>query len=175
MTTTNKTTKPKFKNIVLHWTASTYKLTPTIKDSYHFIIDQYGKVYEGTFKPEDNLNCKDGVYAPHCGSGNTGRIGIGLLGMWGYKKNQPSLYPITHKQIEAMEKLSAELCVKYNLLPEDVITHAEFGTTHPGTTSAGKIDICYIPYNNLYGIKKVANFLRDKVNWYYSKLKKEEN
>lgn len=167
------TKQSKFKNIVLHWCASTYAMNPTIKSSYHYIIDQYGNVHEGVFKPEDNLNCNDGNYAPHCGGGNTGRIGIALLGMAGYRKDQPSLYPITRIQLERMYELSAKLCLKYGLKPKDVLTHAEFGKANPKTTSYGKIDICYIPYNNLYGIEQVAEFIRGKVNWYYEKLKKQ--
>lgn len=165
----NKTVQPKFKNIVCHWVGSAYTITPHIKDSYHFIIDQFGRVTKGTYTPEDNLNCNDGKYAPHTGGGNTGRIGIGLLGMAGYKKGQPSLYPITRVQLEAMYSLCARLCKEYNLKPQDVITHAEFGQAHPKTTSYGKIDICYIPYNNLYGIEKVADFIRSKVKYYYLK------
>lgn len=166
--------KSKFKNIVLHWAGSAYTITPQIKNSYHYIIDQFGRITKGTYTPEDNLDCNDGKYAPHTGGGNTGRIGISLLGMAGYKKGQPSLYPISRVQLEAMYSLTARLCKQYNLRPQDVITHAEFGLKNPSSSSAGKIDICYIPYNNLYGIEKVAEFLRSKINWYYEKLKSDK-
>lgn len=174
MTTKSQTTKakPKFKRIVLHWTAGTYKPNAIDKAHYHFLIDQYGVVHKGDYKPEDNLDCTDGRYAPHTGGGNTGAIGIALCGNYGFTLTaKQSLYPLTREQFEAMWKLSAELCLQYNLKPEDVVTHAYFGLTHPETTSAGKIDIIHIPYNNLYGIEKVNKLCQEKINWYYLKAK----
>ncbi len=172
MATKSQTTKPKFKRIVLHWTAGTYKPNAVDRAHYHFLIDQYGVVHKGDYKPEDNLDCTDGHYAPHTGGGNTGAIGIALCGNYGWTLTaKQSLYPLTREQFEAMWKLSAELCLQYNLKPEDVVTHAYFGLTHPNTTSAGKIDIIHIPYNNLYGIEKVNNLCQEKVKYYYLKLK----
>lgn len=172
MATKSQTTKPKFKRIVLHWTAGTYKPNAIDKAHYHFLIDQYGVVHKGDYKPEDNLDCTDGHYAPHTGGGNTGAIGIALCGNYGFTLTaKQSLYPLTREQFEAMWKLSAELCLKYNLKPTDCVTHAYFGLTHPETTSAGKIDIIHIPYNNLYGIEKVNKLCQEKINWYYLKAK----
>ena len=174
MTTNTKTAKakPKFKRIVLHHTAGTYKPNAIDKAHYHFLIDQYGVVHKGDYEPEDNLDCTDGHYAPHTGGGNTGAIGIALCGNYGFTLTaKQSLYPLTREQFEAMWKLSAELCLEYNLKPTDCITHAYFGLTHPETTSAGKIDIIHIPYNNLYGIEKVNKLCQEKINWYYLKAK----
>ena len=176
MTTNTKTTKakPKFKRIVLHWTAGTYKPNAIDKAHYHFLIDQYGVVHKGDYEPEDNLDCKDNHYAPHTGGGNTGAIGIALCGNIGFTLTaKQSLYPLTKEQFEAMWKLSAELCLEYNLKPTDCITHAYFGLTHPETSSAGKIDIIHIPYNNLYGIEKVNKLCQEKINWYYLKAKNQ--
>ena len=172
---TTKTTKPKFKRIVLHWTAGTYKPNAIDRAHYHYLIDQYGIVHAGDFEPEDNLDCKDGKYAQHCGGGNTGAIGIALCGNYGFTLTaKQSLYPLTREQFEAMWKLSAELCIRYNLKPSDVITHAKFGLDNPNTTSAGKIDIIYVPYNNFYGIEKVNKLCQEKCNWYYQKLKEQK-
>ena len=154
-----------FKNIVLHWTAGNY--TPCITDlqRYHYIIDKTGKLYKGTHKPEDNLNCKDGNYAAHTGGGNTGRIGIAIACM--KDKNTPP----TQKQVEAMCKLSAQLCIAYGLQPKDCITHAEFGLKNPKTTSYGKIDINSLPYVDKKGIAPVGEYLRNKISWYLTKIK----
>lgn len=171
---TTKTTKPKFKRIVLHHTAGVYKPNAVDRAHYHFLIDQYGVVHKGDYEPEDNLDCTDNHYAPHTGGGNTGAIGIALCGNYGFTLTaKQSLYPLTREQFEAMWRLSAELCLQYGLKPSDVITHAYFGLTHPGTTSAGKIDIIYVPYNNFYGIEKVNKLCQEKVNWYYQKLKSQ--
>lgn len=156
-------------------TAGTYKPNDIDLSHYHYLINHNGSIFEGKYKPEDNLDCTDGHYAQHCGGGNTGAIGITLCGNIGWTPTmRASSCPLTHQQFESMWKLSAELCLKYNLKPKDCITHAYFGLKNPSTTSAGKIDIIYIPYNNLYGIEEVNKLCQEKINWYYQKLKNKE-
>lgn len=154
-----------FKQIVLHWTAGNYTPCKTDLQHYHYIIDKQGKVCTGVYEPKDNLNCYDGKYAAHCGGGNTGRIGIAIA----CRKN---IYmPPTKKQIESMCNLAAQLCLTYGLKPKDCITHAEFGAANPKTSSYGKIDINYIPYEGIAGVKETGNYLRNKIQWYYNKWK----
>mgnify|MGYP003620530055 FL=1 len=57
--------------IIIHWTAGAPVPNAVDKEHYHFIIDQEGKAHIGNYKPEDNINCKDGKYARHTGGGNT--------------------------------------------------------------------------------------------------------
>ena len=123
-----------FKNIILHWTGGNY--TPCSSDllHYHFLIDNLGKIYNGKYSPRDNENCTDGKYAAHCGGGNTGRIGIAIC-----CRKDTNTIP-TQKQIETMCKLAADLCLKYGLRVNQVLTHAEFGQQHPKTSSYGKVD-----------------------------------
>ena len=56
------------------------------------------------------------------------------------------------------------------------MTHYEFGKANPNTSSAGKIDITWLPYTN-DEIKKVTkstvvtnssygDFIRNKIKWY---------
>lgn len=155
-----------FKSIVCHWTGGTYVPNQWELEHYHYLIDGNGKVIKGIYKPEDNLNCSNGKYAPHCGGGNTGRIGVALCGMYN------SSYHIKRLQLEAMCKLVAQLCKKYNLPinTDTVITHSEFGVKHPSTTSFGKIDIDKLPCIALYDRKSCGNWIRNKVNWYRSKM-----
>lgn len=152
--------------IIFHHTASTYTPNDCDKSHYHFIIDGDGKVVKGKYKPEDNLNCKDGVYAAHTGGLNTGSIGIAISAM--YSKD----YPIKRKQVEAACKLAAELCDKYGIriTNKTVLTHAEVGKMLPHSTSAGKIDIINLPCMAVYGMVNVGNVLRNKVQWYRSHL-----
>ena len=152
--------------IIFHHTASTYTPNDCDKSHYHFIIDGDGKVVRGTYKPEDNLNCKDGVYAAHAGGCNTGSIGIAISAM--YSKD----YPIKRKQVEAACKLAAELCNKYGIriTNKTVLTHAEVGKMLPHSTSAGKIDIINLPCMAVYGMENVGNTLRNKVAWYRQRL-----
>jgi N-acetyl-anhydromuramyl-L-alanine amidase AmpD len=157
-----------YKNIVLHWTGGNYTPCSTDIECYHYLISGQGLVHEGKYKPIDNLNCTDGRYAAHCGGGNTGRIGIAIC----CRKNINT--SPTKRQIESMCKLAAELCYKHGLQPKQVITHAEFGQQHPKTSSYGKIDITEIPYEGIKGVKECGSYLRNKVQWYYTKLKENE-
>lgn len=137
-----------YEKIILHWTAGSYYPTACEKNCYHFLVDKDGKTHSGNYKPEANLNCNDGEYAAHTGGGNTGAIGVAICAMAGFKsKSYIGNYPITAKQFEAAMKLCAELSLKYNIpvSAETIMTHYEFGIKHPSTTSAGKIDIIYIP------------------------------
>lgn len=155
-----------FKNIVFHWTAGSYYPCSTDLKAYHYLFDKDGKGYAGKYTPEDNLNCNDGKYAMHCGGGNTGRIGLAVC----CRKDVNT--PPTQAQVEAMCKRAAQLCNIYGLQPSDCITHAEFGLQNPKTSSAGKIDINDLPYANKSGVKAVADYLRNKVQVYYDRIKR---
>jgi len=158
------------KRIVIHWTAGTNSPNDDEKQHYHFMIDGAGNIHNGVFKPEDNENCNDGKYAAHTGGGNTGSIGISLCGMLGFKdKNHVENYPLNKVQCEAGFKLAAQLCKKYNIkiTPETVLTHKEFGDSHPKTTSFGKIDICYLPAYPEIPANEIGDFIRNKVQWHF--------
>lgn len=156
----------KLYRITLHWTGGSYTPNQKEKDSYHFLIDRDGKIHKGKYKPEDNTDCVDGKYAPHCGGGNTGNIGVAICGMWDKD------FPIRRVQVEAMCKLVAELSKKYSIpiTSKNIFTHCEFGKTHPSTTSYGKVDIDKLPCVAVYGASAVGNWLRNKINWYKSKI-----
>ena len=139
---------------------------------YHFIIDKYGLIYKGYYKPEDNENCNDGKYAAHTGGGNTGNIGIAFCGCY-VAGNTPvcdTIYPLTRVQLERGFELAAKLSKQYNIPISNIQTHYEFGKSHPNTSSAGKIDITYLhPFGNVKP-DKCGDFIRNKVLWYYNKL-----
>lgn len=160
------------KRIVIHWTAGANKPNATDLQHYHFLIDSEGNVYEGKYKPEDNLNCNDGLYAQHTGGGNTGSIGVSMCGMAGFKnvKNVGN-YPLTRIQCEKCFSLCAELCKKYNIAitSSNVLTHFEFGKAHPNTSSFGKIDIIYLPPYPDVTRGQIGDFIRNKIRWYSQK------
>lgn len=161
------------KRIIIHWTAGVYYPNQTDLEHYHFLIDKDGKIHNGKYKPEDNENCYDGKYAAHTGGGNTGAIGISFCGMYNfYNRYSVGNYPLTKVQLEAGFKLCAELCKKYNIAitPETVMTHYEFGLKHPNTSSAGKIDIIYLPPYPWIAKDDVGQFIRSKVRWYSTKI-----
>lgn len=159
------------KRIIYHWTASGHYPTDFEKNFYHFLIDRNGKVYEGKYKPEDNIDCTDGKYCAHTGGGNTGAIGIAFCGMLNFNyKTKQTKYPLTQVQCERGWKLGADLCKKYNLKPntKTILTHYEFGQQNPETASHGKIDIIYLPFEPKLGILEVGSYIRRKVKWYYA-------
>lgn len=161
----------KLNKIVIHWTAGTYNPNNIDFEHYHFMITGDGLVINGKYTPEDNINCYDGKYAQHTGGGNTGSIGIAVCGMANFNGGHDSTkYPLTKVQCERMFKFCADLCKKYNI-PIDkghIMTHYEFGKSHPNTSSVGKIDIVYLhPYDVS---KNVGDFIRNKIKRYYNKI-----
>ena len=129
------------KRIIIHWTAGNYYPTDYEKLHYHYLVDKLGNIHEGKFKPEDNEICKPNRYAEHTGGGNTGSIGVAMCAMAGFKSRIiVGNFPITKKQFESCMKLCADLCKMYNIniTPQTVMTHYEYGLSHPKSTSAGK-------------------------------------
>mgnify|MGYP004421279167 CR=1 FL=1 len=91
------------KKIIIHWTAGTNSPNSVDKQHYHYLIDSNGNVINGTYRPEDNLDCTDGRYAQHTGGGNTGAIGVALCGMYGFSSaTKLGCYPLTKIQCEAL-------------------------------------------------------------------------
>jgi N-acetyl-anhydromuramyl-L-alanine amidase AmpD len=161
------------KRIVIHWTAGVYYPTDYEKEHYHFLVDKDGNVHNGKFKPEDNEICKPEKYATHTGGGNTGSIGVSICAMAGFKnKNSVGNYPILKKQFESTMELCAQLAQKYKIdvTPQTIMTHYEFGVKNPKTTSAGKIDIIFIPPYSWVNQNEVGSFIRSKIKWYLNKL-----
>ena len=160
------------KRIIIHWSAGVYYPTEFEKKHYHFLIDKDGNVHNGKFKPEDNAFCKVGEYAAHTGGGNTGSIGVAFCAMAGFKnKNSVGNYPILKKQFESAMEFCAKLCKKYKIdvTVQTVMTHYEFGVKNPKTTSAGKIDIIYLPSYPWVAQEEIGSFIRSKIKWYMVK------
>lgn len=157
------------KRIIIHWTAGGPVPTSYEKECYHYLVDSIGKIHQGKFKPEANLICRTGMYAPHTGGGNTGSIGVAMCAMANFRnKNNQGHFPITKVQFEATMKLCAELTQKYDIPvnPNTVMTHWEFGQNNPDTTSHGKIDIIFLPPFPWISKEDVGSFIRSKIRWY---------
>ena len=161
------------KRIILHWSAGRYYPSNFEKRYYHYLIDVEGNIYNGIYKPEDNNDCTDGIYAPHTGGGNTESIGVCFCSMYGFQSpSNIGQYPISKVQFEAGMKFIAELCEKYHISisPYTVLTHYEFGLLHPKSSSYGKIDIIYLPPYPWVPKNDVGNFIRSKIRWYKEKI-----
>lgn len=162
------------KRIIIHWTGGQNQPNSTEFRHYHYLINGDGLTIRGQYAPEDNENCTDGRYAAHTGGGNTGSIGVALCGMFGYKSGKPdsTMFPLKPVQVEAAFKKIAELCKQYKIpiTPETVLTHYEFGKSHPKTSSAGKPDISYLHPYPLLKPDEIGNHIRGKVLWYYQRI-----
>ena len=157
--------------ICLHWTAGANNPCSVDLEAYHYSVDKYGRIYQGTHKPEDNLNCYDGNYAKHCGGGNTGCIGLSVCGMAGFDlKNKKTNYPLTQNQIEALCCLAGYLSLKYGILinEKSVFTHYEFDQRQ--RKRQGKIDITLLNYLPALSKDEVGSYLRTKSAWYKQKI-----
>lgn len=157
------------KRIILHWTAGAYQPNDTDYEHYHKLVNGQGLVINGKYTPEDNENCNDGKYAAHTGGGNTGSIGVAMCCMFGYtSRANVGKYPMTKAQFERCCKVIAELSKEYNIpiTPQTVMTHYEFGCRNPKTSSAGKIDITYLPPYPAVPQNDIGNFIRSKARWY---------
>lgn len=90
------------KRLIIHWTAGGPVPTSYEKEFYHYLVDSLGKIYQGKFKPEANINCKKGMYAAHTGGGNTASICVAMCAMANFKsKNDLGGFPITKIQFES--------------------------------------------------------------------------
>lgn len=161
--------------ICLHWTAGSNSPCSVDLNSYHYCVDKLGRIYLGTHKPEDNINCYDGNYAAHCGGGNTGCIGLSVCGMAGFDlSKKQTKYPLTQKQIESFCCLAAYLSVKYGILVSEktIFTHYEFDRKK--TRPEGKIDITYLHFFPALSVQSVGNYLRQKISWYRTKIKENK-
>lgn len=164
--------------IVIHWTAGVYNPNESDFQHYHYLVTGDGLIVKGKYPVDANKICKtdskgNALYAAHCGGGNTGAIGVSMCGMAGFKNSkQVGNYPLKKIQVEACFQLVAKLCKEYKIpiTPDTVMTHYEFGMKHPKTSSAGKIDIIYLPPYPDESIGTISNFIRNKIKWYYCKL-----
>ena len=162
------------KRIIIHWTAGTYQPNNIDFEHYHYLVNADGLVIKGKYAPEDNKNCYDGKYAQHTGDGNTDSIGIAMCGMH-VPENTPlkmTKYPLTKIQCERCFKLIAELSKTYKIHvnPQTVMTHYEFGLKHPETSSAGKIDINWLPPYSYLRANEIGDFIRSKARWYFTRI-----
>ena len=164
------------RKIIIHWTGGTLTPNNIEREHYHYLIGyKDGKPFieKGLFSVEDNDNCYDGKYAQHTGGGNTGAIGIAICGMLGYKgKHEIGKYPFNEAQFDKMCRLVAEVSLKYRIPINKalVMTHYEFGLKHTETSSAGKPDISFLPFNPTMKAEKIGNYIRETAECWFTKL-----
>lgn len=113
---------------------SIYELHTTGNDwgdiGYHFLVDLQGRVYEGRSSGADGVPAHNDrgevVTASHTLNGNTGNIGVALLG--DFTSEQPS-----PQMLGSLTRLLASLAKKHGLDPAGAVTYRNF--TDPGGRS----------------------------------------
>lgn len=150
--------------IIIHHTGGSYKACYVDKQCYHYIIQGDGTIVTGVYKPEDNINCKDGKYAQHTYLGNTGAIGVAVACNYKYsmfdKTSTP--YPLNKKQYSSLINLIVELIRKYNIKLNDVTTH--YMHDKQKNIKQGKSDITYLPWEPNISPNKVLARIREDIS-----------
>lgn len=162
-------------NVCLHWTAGTYDITDFERQFYHFLVDGEGNFKLGHHAIKANIPpLKHGMYAAHCGGGNSWTIGVAICGMHGYRgRKQAGPYPLTRKSFEAACNLIADISREHDIpiTKDRVYTHYEFAKKNPTSSSVGKIDISFIPWEPDLQAYKVGDYIREKIKWYLTSEK----
>jgi hypothetical protein len=156
------------ERIVIHWTAGSYNVGSTEKESYHIIVDGSGKLWRGDYSIKANVSTSDADgYAAHTKSCNTGSIGISAACMAGAIENpfDPGAYPLTKLQWGTLAQIAAELCNKYDIpvTPTTVLQHGEV-QKNLGIAQSGKWDICKLPWAGSMITEEVGNGFRIMVD-----------
>lgn len=160
--------KAKPSRIIVHWTGGGPKASSDDLQYYHFVIEQDKEIALGKHSIADNDKTWDGTYAAHTRRLNTGSIGIALAGMYDAVERpfQPGPYPINPLQWDTAVNFIAELCKRYKITLEYVVTHAEVPRVF-GTPQKGKWDITVDPKNleaGVQGAKIIGDILRRDIN-----------
>jgi len=162
------------RKIINHWTAGGFSPNNQDLEHYHFLIDAKGLLHLGFHSVSSNDCVSVGDYAAHTGGGNTMSIGVAVCGMAGFvSPKNPGKYKLTKIQTEKLFETNAIFAFQegYEILDEDILmTHMEFGLKHPYTSSAGKIDICWLPPYPEVKSQDIGDFIRKKSQWYLDKL-----
>lgn len=140
------------KRIIWHWTGGGHKANATDLRHYHIIIEGDGTVIRGRHPISANAQIVRpndiNTYAAHTRGLNTGSIGLALAAMRQANERPFSAgpSPITPAQVEALVRVTADLCREYGISPtrETVLSHAEVQATL-GVAQRGKWDITWLP------------------------------
>lgn len=156
------------KRIIVHWTAGSYTASALDKEHYHFVVDGDGRVHAGLHRVSANVApLREGKYAAHTLSCNTGSIGVSVACMAGAVEApfNGGKFPLKQGQFERLADVVAELCAAYKIpvSRETVLSHAEVQQTL-GIKQRGKWDIAVLPFDrSVVGARAVGDKLREMV------------
>jgi N-acetylmuramoyl-L-alanine amidase len=99
---------------------------------YHFLIDAAGNIYQGRPYMQDIslLQRPTLVIGAHVAGGNTGNIGVCLLGCFHPETNASTCDDVLTESVEtSLVQLCAFLCANYAIAPTHVKGHRDFNST----------------------------------------------
>ena len=127
-------------HITWHWSAGSYRVTKSLLEHYHFVVDGNGQVRQGV-SIEYNISTKDhprdARYAKHVLNANSNNIGIAAAAMGDAKEHLArrgdyGKWPVTAGQIAGLIEVAAQLCEHYGIpvIPTRVLGHEEWDSIH---------------------------------------------
>lgn len=156
-----------------HWTASTYNVTWDVRRHYNNVFDHEGNEYDGgTPAQQQAMYLPNRFGVSHTLNGNTGAVGLAVVGMsgananWGANTVDQGKFPMTWEAIDAMLEKTVEYCRAFDIKPSPwtTLTHAEV-QTNIGIRQNGKWDIRCLPDNPKQLLTEIAagNALRKRM------------
>ena len=138
-----------FKGTVWHHDGGNNLPDALADGHYHWTYDNAGGEHAGDNTVEDNFNVRDGKYAAHTLSANTGRAGLAVLGMHGGSPEyrETGRYPPTVEAFDKMLWRTGKLHARFKvpIARETALSHASVQRVL-GIKQRGKWDLSWLPY-----------------------------
>lgn len=119
------------RGVVWHWTAGAHGIIELESNSYNWLFDRVGNIYDGNHSVQDQVNYdwRNGVGASHTKSMNTGWLGLSVDAMAGAVESPLNWgsNPLTWEGIDAMLDWTMEICEEYDIPVSrwTTLSHAE--------------------------------------------------
>jgi hypothetical protein len=154
------------RRIVLHWTGGGPHPSQESRHSYHYEVDQEGRIYDHVPVAQNMRRIVSGSpHAAHVWMYNSWSVGVALSGMHRAKPGGPyGPWPIREDQTMAMCSFVGRLCTEWGL-PVDVdhvMTHWEVNAVH-GQSRSGPWDITALPWDESIPPEEVGGWLRVRI------------
>jgi len=161
-------------HLTWHWSAGSYRVTSSLLEHYHFVIDKHGKVRHGV-PLELNISTRDKPrdpgYARHVLNANSNNIGIAAAAMGDAQEHlarqgEYGKWPMTQAQLAGMTEVAAQICAQYGIpvLPTRVLGHEEWDSIHGRPQDRWDVNciphLDLRPYLNSDGTYESTNYLR---------------
>lgn len=111
---------------------------------YQFLMDNEGRVYQGRPFVNDNVPFADGpalVIGAHVGGGNTGNIGVSVMGCYHPPEGSSCRNELTEAALDSVVHVFTYLADAYGVDPDNIRGHRDFNSTScPGDNNYSLLD-----------------------------------